>query len=213
MRTLFNHQLETLNTELIKMGGLCEEIILLAIQALNHFQDHYQEAYKLETLIDSQERNIQDLCMQILLQQQPIATDLRKVYSALKIISDMERIGDMSLDITKIAKTLPVNSNLDIKNLANGIIDMVTKSIDCFVKQDLKIVQEVILQDDIIDKEFYAFKQKIITKLTMHAEKSEEYIDYLMIAKYFEKIGDHATNIAEWVYYSITGNDQNDLYS
>lgn len=212
MRTLFNHQLETLNLELIKMGSLCEDIILLAIKALNNHEDHYQEVYQLETQIDTQERSIQDLCMQILLQQQPIASDLRKVYSALKMISDMERIGDMALDIAQIAQSLPKNSELNMEKMANTIIEMVTKSIDCFVKQDLKIAQEVIQQDDIIDKDFYEFKQKIIRKLTTHAEKSEEYIDYLMVAKYFEKIGDHTTNIAEWVHYSITGKNEDDLY-
>ncbi len=205
MRTLFQQQLETLNLELIKMGNLCEESIGISIKALQRHEDHYKEVLNFEIQIDRQERIIQELCMQILLQQQPVASDLRKVYSILKIISDMERIGDMALDIAKITRKLPLYHQEELEKMANATTEMVTFSIDCFAKQDLDIVQKVIMLDDVLDKLFYSIKHEIIKNLTTQPQKSEIFIDYLMIAKYFEKIGDHATNIAEWVRYSITG--------
>lgn len=206
MRTFFNTQMEVLNSELIKMGSLCEEMIELSIKALQEHQDFYKEILKLETQLDRQERNIQDLCMQILLQQQPVARDLRKVYSALKIISDMERIGDMALDIAKIIKESPLEYQERLENMASATVEMVHLSIDCFIKQDLSIAHSVTQKDDVVDKLFYQIKQDVIAGLSKNSQESEVFINYLMIAKYFEKIADHSTNIAEWVEYSITGN-------
>ncbi|WP_104697565.1 MULTISPECIES: phosphate signaling complex protein PhoU [unclassified Helicobacter] len=206
MRTFFNSQMDLLNTELIKMGSLCEEIIGLSIKALQNRKDLYKEVANLESQIDRQENGIQDLCMQILLQQQPVAGDLRKVYSALKIISDMERIGDMALDIAKIAKELTKDDcQAGLEDMAKSTIEMVSCCVDCFIKQDLNIAHKVIENDDIIDGLFYKIKQSIITRLGVDSHHSEALINYLMIAKYFEKIADHSTNIAEWVKYSITG--------
>lgn len=206
MRTFFNTQMESLNTELIKMGSLCEEVIGLSIKALQNHKDLYKEVANLESQIDRQENSIQDLCMQILLQQQPVAGDLRKVYSALKIISDMERIGDMALDIAKITKDLTEdNYQLELEDMAKATIEMVSCCIDCFIKQDLDIAHKVIENDDIVDKLFYKIKHSIIAELSIDSHHSETLINHLMIAKYFEKIADHSTNIAEWVKYSITG--------
>ena len=211
MRNRFDEQLELLNVELIRMGALCEDAISYASRTLMKEGDFSDEVYKTDREIDQKERDIENLCMRILLQQQPVAKDLRQVSSALKMISDMERIGDQASDIAEICSFLQgweTESRLHIRDMAEATMKMVTESIDSFVKKDLNIAKEVILYDDVVDELFGKVKQELIGLLTLedrNEELGEFCIDMLMIAKYFERIGDHATNIAEWVEYSITG--------
>lgn len=211
MRNRFDEQLELLNVELIRMGALCEDAISYASRTLMKEGDFTNEVYKTDREIDQKERDIENLCMRILLQQQPVAKDLRQVSSALKMISDMERIGDQASDIAEICSFLQgreTESRIHIRDMAEATMKMVTESIDSFVKKDLNIAKEVILYDDVVDELFGKVKQELIGLLTQEdrdEELGEFCIDMLMIAKYFERIGDHATNIAEWVEYSITG--------
>lgn len=215
MRSRFDRELETLNNELIEMGGLIEESIQNAVEALTK-QDKAKakQAIRYDSEVDQKEKHIEQLCLKLLLQQQPVAKDLRLISAALKMITDMERIGDQAADISEIsiqlAKT-PILGKMDlITKMAEETIKMVTKSIDAFVKSDLTIAQQVIDQDDIVDELFVAAKKEIIEQIQVNTESSEQATDLLMVAKYFERIGDHATNIAEWVIFSITGKHENE---
>lgn len=211
MRSRFDEQLEQLNVEMIRMGALCEDAISYAVRVLMGENNLAEQVYKTDHEIDQKEREIESLCMRILLQQQPVARDLRQVSSALKMISDMERIGDQASDITELGGYIQGNeieSHLHIRDMADAACQMVTKSIDSFVKKDLKLTREVIADDDIVDDLFDKVKRELIGLLGQeHAElqMGETCIDLLMAAKYLERIGDHATNIAEWVEYFLTG--------
>ncbi len=209
MRNKFDEQLETLHVEMIKMGSLCEEAITTAVSSLNDSSDGIiEKAASLEFEIDEQERKIETLCMKLILQQQPVARDLRVISSALKMISDMERIGDQALDIAEMTKFVSGVTNQgksDLQMMAKETSKMVTDSIDSFVRSDLALAQKVISYDDVIDKWFNKIKQELIGLIAEDNTKGEYYIDLMMVAKYLERIGDHATNIAEWVEYSITG--------
>ena len=209
IRTLFDDELSLLNTELIKMGALCERAVRSALNVyfLGKKADA-ETANKLEKEIDSKERDIEDLCMKLILRQQPVAGDLRLISSAIKMISDMERIGDQAQDIADIAINIDseeINDHVHIRNMSETALSMVSKSIDAFVKKDVSTAEEVIKMDDIVDKGFDKIKEELIQAVREDNKKSEEYIDILMIAKYIERIGDHAVNIAEWVEYSVTG--------
>lgn len=208
MRSRFDEQLELLNVELIRMGALCEDAIAYASRTLLGEANLAEQVYRTDREIDQKERDIENLCMRLLLKQQPVASDLRLVSSALKMISDMERIGDQASDIAEISsfvQTREVESNLHIRDMAEATIRMVTQSIDSFVKKDLQIAQEVIRYDDVVDDLFNKVKEELIGLISEDSLSGEFCIDMLMIAKYFERIGDHATNIAEWVEFSITG--------
>ena len=211
MRNTFDSQLEELNTELILMGALCEDAISSAITALLENNDAMaKKVLSVDSEIDAKERDIENMCMKLLLRQQPIAKDLRTVSSALKMISDMERIGDQAADIAEIIPFLPDNElkqKLHLRNMAYAVIAMVTESVDSFVKKDLAIAEKVIADDDQVDELFTEIKGELIDLISSGGLKSdgEFFVDILMIAKYLERIGDHATNIAEWVVYSITG--------
>ncbi len=209
IRTLFDDELSLLNTELIKMGALCERAVRSALNVyfLGKKADA-ETANKLEKEIDSKERDIEDLCMKLILRQQPVAGDLRLISSAIKMISDMERIGDQAQDIADIAINIDseeINDHVHIINMSETALSMVSKSIDAFVKKDVSTAEEVIKMDDIVDEGFDKIKEELIQAVREDNKKSEEYIDILMIAKYIERIGDHAVNIAEWVEYSVTG--------
>lgn len=209
IRTVFDDELSLLNTELIKMGALCERAVRSALNVyfLNKNGDA-EVADKLEKEIDSKERDIEDLCMKLILRQQPVAGDLRLISSAIKMISDMERIGDQAQDIADIAVNInseEISNHIHIKNMSETALRMVSKSVDAFVKKDVAIAEEVIKTDDIVDEGFDKIKEELIAAVREDNKKSEEYIDILMIAKYIERIGDHAVNIAEWVEYSVTG--------
>ncbi|MEG0979659.1 MAG: phosphate signaling complex protein PhoU [Oscillospiraceae bacterium] len=209
MRNQFNRQLELLNMELTTMGALCESAISSATKALlNGNRDMIKITNDAEIQIDQKERDIEALCMKLLLQQQPVASDLRIISSALKMISDMERIGDQASDIaeiTKFVKSSQLNSITHISDMAKSTIKMVTDSIESFVNSDLELAYEVMKYDDIVDDLFKKVKIELIELISNKTENAELCLDLLMIAKYLERIGDHAVNIAEWVEFSITG--------
>lgn len=209
MRNRFDEQLMQLNRELIEMGALCEEAISVASELL--LANDKQLASKvapLDSEIDRKERTIESLCLKLLLQQQPVARDLRQISAALKMITDMERIGDQAEDIAEIICSIDVypagNSRL-LQEMADATIKMVTESVDAFVKNDIIIAKKVIEDDDIVDSYFDQIKQKLIASIAEDPDNGEFAIDILIIAKYFERIGDHAVNIAEWVIFSVTG--------
>ena len=209
MRNRFDEQLNNLNNELITMGALCEEAISAAVKLLVDNDVKMKESvWEADKQIDQKERDIETLCMKLLMQQQPVASDLRTISSALKMISDMERIGDQASDIAEIAEYANgcgMQSETHIADMARATIQMVTDSIDSFVKKDIDLAHTVIEHDNIVDDLFDKVKGELISAIENKAANAEALIDLLMIAKYFERIGDHAENIAEWVIYSITG--------
>lgn len=209
MRNRFDRQLLKLNDELIIMGALCEEAISAAAKYLADGDEALKESViETDRQIDGKERDIEDLCMRLLLCQQPVAKDLRTVSSALKMISDMERIGDQASDIAEIAGFVTksgIGSKVHIADMARATIKMVTESIESFVKKDVSAAESVIKHDDVVDGLFKEVKNELISAVKDETDNAEALIDLLMIAKYFERIGDHAENIAEWVIYSITG--------
>ena len=209
MRNTFNEQLEQLNVELIKMGALCEEAISAATKAyLEEDSELGAKACQLEQEIDHKERDIESQCMNLLLRQQPVASDLRVVSAAMRMISDMERIGDQSQDIAEIAgfvHSTELAGKVHISDMANEAISMVTMSVDSFVRKDVKLAKAAIEADDKVDARFLEVKRELIELVRSDSGDAEYFMDLLMAAKYLERIADHATNIAEWVVYSITG--------
>lgn len=209
MRNRFDEQLALLNVELIKMGSLCELAISNVIKGL---LDDNDELLKLvadtDNEIDEKEREIESMCLKLLLQQQPVAKDLRTISSALKMISDMERIGDQASDIAEIAEYIEgqdAKNHTHLKKMAEAAAQMVTESIKSFVDKDLALAHKVMNDDDIVDDHFDEVKTDIIGLIREGEVSAEFSLDLLMIAKYLERIGDHAVNIAEWVEFSITG--------
>ncbi|MBS6397630.1 MAG: phosphate signaling complex protein PhoU [Clostridiales bacterium] len=209
MRNRFDQQLEQLNEDLIELGALCKEAIADAMTALlDSDKQARQKTFLLEYEIDHKERDIESLCMKLLLQQQPVARDLRVISAALKMITDMERIGDQASDIADIAKFLEgsdITQHVHIQQMAEAAMEMLTRSIESFVKKDLLLARRVMKDDDIVDDLFKEVKTELIQEISTDPGQGEFCIDVLMIAKYFERIGDHAVNIAEWVEYSVTG--------
>ena len=209
MRRHYDEQLAQLNTELITMGALCEEAISAAVKYLIENDEALKEkVFEADSQIDQKERDIESLCMKLILQQQPVATDLRVISSALKMISDMERIGDQASDIAEIVcfvNRSSIGSKVHIADMARATINMVTDSVESFVKKDINLANGVIRHDDTVDDLFIKIKNELISGIKEGVGDAEGLIDLLMIAKYFERIGDHAENIAEWVIYSITG--------
>ncbi len=210
MRNNYEKQMENLNRQMIIMGKLCEQVIATAIKMTVDGTDEElrQEVLELDGEIDRKEREIENICMKLLLRQQPVATDLRMISSALKMISDMERIGDQAADIVEFSGYLRKSSvkfHIPLKDMANEVIKMVTKSIDSFVAKDLDMAKAVIISDDVVDRYFDDIRKKLILMIAKESEDGEEMLDILMVAKYLERIGDHATNIAGWVEYSILG--------
>ena len=215
MRSRFDEQLAQLNREMIEMGAQCEEVIALASKALT--EADMRLAAKVAPLsadIDRKEREIEALYLRLLLQQQPVARDLRLISSALKMITDMERIGDHASDISEITIELSNQSyikKLDhIQQMAKETMYMLVQSVDAFVNKDMDKAKEVIAHDDIVDELFCKVKKELINMIHENAEVGEQASDLLMAAKYFERIGDHATNISEWVIFSITGEHPDD---
>ena len=209
MRNRFDQQLEKLNVELVTMGALCEDALTYAIRALfDRESDMAERAEEAEKQIDQMEREIEAICMRLLLQQQPVARDLRVISSALKMIGDMERIGDQAADIAEIVKYLKEDDVPNLRHLremSDFAAGMVTASINSFVRQDLDLARKVILDDDVVDGYFEKVKEVLIGLIAEGDRDGAFLLDILMIAKYIERVGDHATNIAEWVVYSITG--------
>jgi len=209
MRNRFDEQLYELNRELIEMGAMCEEAIASAAKALTMGDIVLaNNVIKQGTAIDQMERDIESRCMKLLLHQQPVARDLRLISAALKMITDMERIGDQAEDIAEIVTFLKgrtIEGMELIEDMARETIGMVSASVDAFVKKDVALARRVIQQDDVVDDYFSRVKYDVITLIIEKTVDGEFALDLLMIAKYFERIGDHATNIAEWVIYSVTG--------
>ena len=209
MRSRLDEQLALLNRELIEMGALCEEVIAAAAKALMEGDTELAAQIPPRASgIDQQERDIEALCLKLLLRQQPVASDLRQISAALKMITDMERIGDQAQDIAEIVTFLKGRTaeHDDILcQMARATISMVTESVDAFVKHDTIKAEAVLAADDTVDAYFRQVKQALISRIAADPADGEYALDLLMIAKYFERIGDHATNIAEWVIFSITG--------
>lgn len=212
MRNKFDEQLKTLNDELTQMGFLVEKAIKNAVNALETGNDSLAEdAISFDREIDKKEKDIESLCLRLLLQQQPVARDLRQISAALKMITDMERIGDMASDIAEIEKSYDQKDTKYVKELyhipqmADAAIEMVNKSVEAYVKKDEQLAFKVIDSDDLVDNLFTSVKNDLIELIRKDPKSSDSSMDLLMVAKYFERIGDHATNIAEWVEFSVTG--------
>ncbi len=209
MRNRFDDELENLNLELIKMGALCEDAIAYSMKSLFEGSEVLrQKTFATDSEIDQMERDIEGICMRLLLLQHPVARDLRTISSALKMISDMERIGDQASDIAEIGEFIEsgtLHETIRLRDMADAAIRMVTDSIDSFVKKDLELARQVLAEDDAVDDHFDRIKGELIDIIADDRESGEYCLDLLMVAKYLERIGDHATNIAEWVEFSITG--------
>ena len=209
MRNKFDRELEELNSSLIEMGAMCEEVIAMAAKALTSGDLTLARRVAVTGAdIDHMEREIEARCMKLLLHQQPVARDLRLISAALKMITDMERIGDQAEDIADIVLALNGRQGADmglISEMAQAAIKMVTDSVDAYVKKDTALAAAVLPYDDVVDGYFDRIKSHIIAQIQNHTIDGEFALDLLMISKYFERIGDHASNIAEWVIYSATG--------
>ena len=209
MRNRFDEQLNLLNVKMSEMGGECESIIALSVKALlDGSTADAKKAIESGSRIDQMEREIESICLKLLLQQQPVAKDLRIISAALKMITDMERIGDQAEDIAEIITFLNGRTGEechDIRLMAEATIKMVNDSIDAYIGRDLALARSVIDYDDVVDAAFSRVKNTLISMIAENTADGEYAIDLLMIAKYFERIGDHAVNIAEWVEFSVTG--------
>lgn len=210
MRSRFDKELDLLNKELIEMGNLIESSIKAAITALNEQNiELAKRVIENDKEIDNMERTIEQRCLRLLIQHQPVAKDLRFISAALKMITDMERIGDQAADISEISIRLAEETYLKelihIPQMAEATIKMVKNSIDSFVNRDIILVKKVIAYDDIVDELFDIIKNELVELIIQDINYKEQSIDFLMIAKYLERIGDHAQNIAEWIYFAITG--------
>lgn len=216
MRNRFDAQLELLHQKLIEMGNLCEQVISMTYKVLmDEDRETAREIIEKDSQIDLKERDIESLCLKLLLQQQPVASDLRKVSAALKMITDMERIGDQAADIAEIVLTTDIKApglDIPIGQMAEATVRMVTESVNAYVWQDLDAAQKVIEYDDVVDDLFDEVKELLIRQMDSNPRIHEHVMDLLLIAKYYERIGDHATNISEWVEFSITGTHRGDKH-
>ena len=213
MRNRFDRQLLRLNQEMIDMGSLCEEMITAAAKIVaTRDKELMDDIVTMEEEINQKERDIERICMKLLMQQQPVASDLRVISAAMKMVSDMERIGDQAADIADLSLYVAKNTTAipeTITQMAEDTVRMVTESVDAFVKSDLELCRNVIDRDDVVDDAFNEIKEKLADMIYGGNLDAKTGLDLLMTAKYFERIGDHAVNIAEWVEYSITGQHRN----
>ncbi|MEW8973157.1 MAG: phosphate signaling complex protein PhoU [Tissierellaceae bacterium] len=210
MRNRFDRELNILNNELIEMGSMIERAIEDSYKALmNKDLDLAKSVINSDDEIDSKEKSIESRCLRLLLQQHPVAKDLRLISSILKMITDLERIGDQAQDIAEITLNLIgkdyIKDLIHLPQMAQTTITMVRESIDSFISKDTSLAKDVIIYDDVVDSLFDTIKEELIYLIREDVKNGEQAIDFLMIAKYFERIGDHAENIAEWVLFSITG--------
>ncbi len=214
MRDVYNEQLRMLHQNMTEMGAQCETAVSLAVQAVTLGSEELAaRVFEVDAGIDKMERDIESLCLKLLLKQQPVASDLRDISSALKMISDLERIGDQASDIADLYRYTSGaedKTSADLREMAQESVKMVNESIDAFVRRDLVMAREVIAYDDVVDRWFERIKTDLIAAISADNTKGEYYLDLLMVAKYLERIGDHATNIAEWVEYSILGKRSKD---
>ena len=210
MRSKFDEQLELLHKELIQMGALCENAIAMAAKALAEGNTKIAgKVPEMSVEIDQKERDIETMCMKVLLQQQPVAKDLRMISSALKMVTDMERVGDQAADISEIVSYIAQEGYIKqlehIPKMAEKAVHMVKRAVDAFINRDLDLARAVIDMDDEVDGLFDVIKRELIELIHQNSDMGAQALDLLMIAKYFERIGDHAVNIAEWVEFAITG--------
>lgn len=212
MRSMFDQQLKTLNEEMLYMGGLCEDTIQQTIEAL--MSGDVKKAHALDNMMSQltqQERSIENICLKLLMQQQPVARDLRTISSSLKMVTDMERIGIQACEIAEIiaaGNVVRATDKVDFQELSNEVSHMVQMAMMAYDKKDMNLADEVIKYDDVVDKLFCDIRGDLIKQLKDDTNDAECFIDMLMIDKYFERIGDHAVNIARWVKFSITGEIQ-----
>lgn len=212
MRSMFDQQLKTLNEEMLYMGGLCEDTIQQTIEAL--MSGDVKKAHALDNMMSQltqQERSIENICLKLLMQQQPVARDLRTISSSLKMVTDMERIGIQACEIAEIiaaGNVVRATDKVDFQELSNEVSHMVQMAMMAYDKKDMNLADEVIKYDDVVDKLFCDIRGDLIKQLRDDTNDAECFIDMLMIDKYFERIGDHAVNIASWVKFSITGEIQ-----
>ena len=212
MRSMFDQQLKTLNEEMLYMGGLCEDTIQQTIEAL--MSGDVKKAHALNNMMSQltqQERSIENICLKLLMQQQPVARDLRTISSSLKMVTDMERIGIQACEIAEIiaaGNVVRATDKVDFQELSNEVSHMVHMAMMAYDKKDMNLADEVIRYDDVVDKLFCDIREDLIKQLKDDTNDAECFIDMLMIDKYFERIGDHAVNIARWVKFSITGEIQ-----
>lgn len=212
MRSMFDQQLKTLNEEMLYMGGLCEDTIQQTIEAL--MSGDVKKAHALNNMMSQltqQERSIENICLKLLMQQQPVARDLRTISSSLKMVTDMERIGIQACEIAEIiaaGNVVRATDKVDFQELSNEVSHMVQMAMMAYDKKDMNLADEVIKYDDVVDKLFCDIREDLIKQLRDDTNDAECFIDMLMIDKYFERIGDHAVNIASWVKFSITGEIQ-----
>ncbi len=210
MRNSFDMQLRKLNNELIEMGSLIETAIARAYKGLiNQNIEIAKENVEFDREIDQKEKEVENICLKLLLQQQPVASDLRLISSAIKMITDMERIGDQAADIAEISVFLAdrphISELIDIPRMGEATALMVTQAIDAFVEKNLDLALAVIAYDDVVDNLFTQIKKELIDLIRDNKDAAEQALDLMMITKYLERIGDHAVNVAEWVVFSITG--------
>ena len=212
MRSMFDQQLKTLNEEMLYMGGLCEDTIQQTIEAL--MSGDVKKAHALNNMMSQltqQERSIENICLKLLMQQQPVARDLQTISSSLKMVTDMERIGIQACEIAEIiaaGNVVRATDKVDFQELSNEVSHMVQMAMMAYDKKDMNLADEVIKYDDVVDKLFCDIREDLIKQLKDDTNDTECFIDMLMIDKYFERIGDHAVNIASWVKFSITGEIQ-----
>ena len=212
MRSMFDQQLKTLNEEMLYMGGLCEDTIQQTIEAL--MSGDVKKAHALNNMMSQltqQERSIENICLKLLMQQQPVARDLRTISSSLKMVTDMERIGIQACEIAEIiaaGNVVRATDKVDFQELSNEVSHMVQMAMMAYDKKDMNLADEVIKYDDVVDKLFCDIRGDLIKQLKDDTNDAECFIDMLMIDKYFERSGDHAVNIASWVKFSITGEIQ-----
>ena len=210
MRALYDERMKNLHNNLIEMGGYIEYSINTTIQALlKQDVNLAREVVAYDDVIDAKEKHIEKMCFELIMQQQPVASDLRIISSALKMVTDMERIGDQSADIAEISislsKTAYIKQLDHIPKMAEAAVTMVKKAIDAYVKNDLKLAAEVIEYDDVVDAYFINVRNDLVDLIKKDAKNCDQALSLMMIAKYFERIGDHAVNIAEWVVFALTG--------
>ena len=209
MRESFIGQLETLHAQLILMGALCEDAITSAVKGLIEEDESLQKKVaQLESEINQKEREIEDFCLRLLIREQPVAGDLRQINAAQKLIANMERIGDQALDIAEISDFMigsHIKSDVHIADMARAAVTMLQRSVDSFVTGDIDEAKEIIAYDDVVDKLFVKIKSELVEEIAKNPANGGACLDLLMIAKYLERIGDHAVNIAEQVIYTVTG--------
>ncbi len=214
MRQHFDESLARLSNEMINMGIMIEKAIETAVDAfINQDIEKAKKAVEFDDVVDREEKEIENICMKLLLTQQPVAADLRIISAALKIITDMERIGDHAADISELTFAMTGQKYIKkpdiISRMAKETLDMLIKSLDAYAGKDLSKAWEVIKQDDVVDDLFSSARKELVMLIHESPDNGEQAANLLMVAKYFERIGDHATNIAEWVIFSITGEHKN----